>query len=238
MEVTRMISFKRTLLVVLMGLTSMAILFQLYQIFLPTIPTDRDIKFVELTKQYQILKMEKIVLEEQYALAKTKERVLALAASLQKNYSLSSETKKGQFGLGMSKNVTASESGIPLSAQEAESFQQLEAYVSSNKPNHPAPLTSDEQNILASSGEDFTLQLMGVRDFNELTFFVKENQLEKAQVFHTYYLNKDWYVLISGRYKNHTEALKAMETLPDQIKELKPWIRQLSTIQKAIQLYR
>ncbi len=222
-----MTKVKRILLVVLITITSLAILLQLYQIFKPHTQADRDIKYVELVKQYQLVKMERIVLEEQYALAKTKNKIVSLPAFTQKNSSAQSPTP----------SAVKNES-LPLSAQEAASFEQIEAYVSNNKPNQPQPLTPDEKNLLTSSGDDFTLQLMGVRDLKELTRYCSEHQVADAQIFHTYYLNKDWYVLVSGRFKNHTEALKAIGTLPDDIKELKPWIRQLSTIQKALQLYR
>jgi DamX protein len=77
-----------------------------------------------------------------------------------------------------------------------------------------------------------------VRDINELVRFMADNTMQGGQIFHTYYLNKDWYVLVFGSYNNHAEALKAMDTLPTEIKNLKPWIRQLSSVHKAINLYR
>lgn len=225
-----MIIFKRTSLLILIGITVILIGFQLFLIFSPIKKTDRDSQFVDLASEYQVLKMQRLVLEEKYALARTKQKVLTLASNLQKNNAKA-------FPATPIVNPKIQQH-IGLSYQENKTFEQLEAYVSNNKPIQPDPLTSDEQNILSSPSEDFTLQLMGVRDKDELSRFIQSNKIQEAQVFHTYYLNKDWYVLVSGRYKNHTEALKAIESLPDNIKELKPWIRQLTTIQKAIALYR
>lgn len=230
-----MIMFKRTLLGVLILITSVTIALQLYKILMPQNNLDPDVKYVQLVDQYRVLKMERVVLEEQYALARTKAKIVSLAASIQ---------RKQPESLGLSKHFSLMKAEEPpklpitLSHKEAETYEKLEAYMNSNKPNKLPALTSDEKNLLAAPAEDFTLQLIGVRDPNELTRFIKDNQVPDAQVFHTYYLNQDWYVLVSGRYKNHTEALKAMESLPATIKDLKPWIRQLITIQKAIQLYR
>ncbi len=231
-----MITVKRTLLVILIFVTSLLILYQLYTIFVPTKKLNNNTKFVQLVDQYQVLKMERIVLEEQYALARTKAKVLKLAELVQNN-KLDNVVKIKNIS-GLEKSNALGSHGVALNQQEARTLEQLEAYVTSTKPSQPQALTTDEKNLLASCQDEFTLQLMGVRDLKELTRFIKENQLHDAQIFHTYYLNQDWYVLVAGRYKNHTEALKAMATLPDSIKELKPWIRQLSTIQKAIQLYR
>jgi septal ring-binding cell division protein DamX len=231
-----MMTVKRTLLVILITVTSLLILCQLYKIFVPTNKLNNNAKFVQLVDQYQVVKMQRILLEEQYALARTKAKVLKLAELVQKNKA--DDLLKIKSIREIEKSNALGSHSIALNQQEARTFEQLEAYVTSTKPSQPQALTSDEKNLLVSSEDEFTLQLMGVRDLQELTRFIKDNQLHDAQIFHTYYLNQDWYVLVAGRYKNHTEALKAMAILPDNIKELKPWIRQLSTIQKAIQLYR
>jgi DamX protein len=140
------------------------------------------------------------------------------------------------------KNVTQKSSAEPqpvaLSLAETKTFERLEAYVNDSKPVAPAPITVDEKNLLEGQANDYTLQLMGVRDIHELKRFVRDNNLQDARIFHTYYLNNDWYVLVYGRYQTHTEALKAIESIPSSIQQLKPWVRQLCSIQKAIQLYR
>lgn len=239
-----MTTYKRTSLIFMIALTIISIGYQLCLILTPVKTVDNDVQYVHLVNEYQVLKMQRLVLEERYALAVTKQKVINLAVLIQQNdprVSVSKNNFKESPPEPQPVNLQNNAISAPhvaLSSQETKTFEQLEAYVNTNKPAQRAAFTEDEKNILASQGEDFTLQLMGVRDQNELTRFIQENSLQGAQVFHTYYLNKDWYVLVSGRYRNHTEALKALETLPDNIKELKPWIRQLTTIQKAIALYR
>ncbi len=233
-----MLASKRVILLMLISFTILFISYQLYLIFYPLPKVDADTRYVQLVDQYQVLKMERLVLEEQFALARTKQKVMKLASIIEQKQNIPAREK-----LLPSPNIASAhplfiQQPISLSLDQAKTFQQLEAYVSNAKPSHSDPLTNDEKILLEASGSSFTLQLMGVRDANELMRFVAENHLHDAYIFHTYYLGKDWYVLVYGRYKNHTEALKAIEKLPQPILELKPWIRQLTSVQKAIQLYR
>jgi SPOR domain len=226
-----MTTFKRTLLISLLSITLLFVGLQLFWILRPLFILDPEIKYVQLINQYQNLKMERLVLEEKYALTKIKNKFALNEAFSQKRSFLPEQTYL-RFNFAHSKREP-----IALSLAESKTFEQLEAYVSDSKPLQPKALTSDEKSILESSPDDFTLQLMGVRDTNELKKYIDNNHLQNARIIHTYYLNKDWYVLVSGLYKNHTEALKAIDTLPEEIKNHKPWIRQISSLQKAIQIY-
>lgn len=247
-----MMLYKRAFLIILTFVTFIFIGYQLYLIISPLRFNSPEASYVHLVDQYQLIKMQRLVLEEECALAKTKERVLKLAQELQPNDGIGGQfpfsataylvSRAALFSNQTALSTLQPSQGHPqhvaLSLKEAQTFEQLEAYVSSTKLIRPEPTTKDEKSLLNFPAENFTLQLMGVRDIVELTRFIETNNIQNAQIFHTYYLNKDWYVLVSGNYKNHTEALKAIDTLPDAAKNLKPWIRQLSSVQKAIQLYR
>jgi septal ring-binding cell division protein DamX len=238
---------KRTLLVILIFLT---LLFSSYQLWLTVMPLNfisTKRKYISLVYHYQFLKIERLILEEQYALLQAKAKLTKVAAiSAMKLMDLNPDRRHPPTPtsnppptkMATYQPVPDFNGSVSLSLQETKTFEQLEAYVSNNKPPHKEPLTADEKCLLEAPPNTFTLQLMGVRDSQELTHFVNDNHLQDAHIFHTYYLNQDWYVLVSGSYKNHTEALKAINSLPLGLKELKPWIRQLSSVQKAIQLYR
>lgn len=241
-----MIICKRTLLIVLLILALCFIGYQILMIVQKLNEMDNETKYVHLVDQYQVLKMERLVLEEQYNLSKIKDKVIHLAAGHEvaniKKLAVNTQDQARKKLLPcesiLSLHYPSVTEPIALSLDQAKTFEQLEAYVSNNKPLQPQSLSQDEKMLLASPPDNFTLQLMGVRESSELTRFVNENHVQNARVFHTYYLNKDWYVLVLGSYKNHTEAVKAIDNLPSYMKNLKPWIRQLSTVQKAIQLYR
>lgn len=231
---------------VLIIVTAIYITYQLSQlinVFLSG-PKTLEADYIHLVDRYQVTKMERLLLQEQVSLAKSKQDVMELAKQLQQKGEAGLLQEKvaetlPNFSLGVNiKNRLAAEH-LSLSVEEAKTFEQLEAYMVNNRPSQLKPYTNDEKDLLNIAPDYYTLQLMGVRDTHELSKFIDDHHLEKqALIFHTFYLNKDWYVAVYGTYKNHTEALKAMETLPDHIKSLKPWIRQLASVHKAIQLYR
>lgn len=238
-----MVVLKRTFLILLILIT---LIFFTYQVYLVIEPVNRlrtEIRYVQLVDQYQVLKMQRLVLEEKNALETAKTKAVHIAFQAKKSpLTLNRayfQNRKNLLAPHLAWQINNSPThNIALSLNEAKTFEQLEAYVSDNKKQTTSPLSSDEKSLLELAATDFTLQLMGVRDMAELTRFVKDNDLADARIFHTYYLDKDWYVLVLGNYKNHTEALKAIEDLPASLQELKPWIRQLASIQNAIQLYR
>lgn len=230
-------ALKRTLLSVLIFLTLIFLGYQLWLVCIPLKTIRLEKKYFTLVDQYQLLKMQRLVLEEKVALREARTK-----------FSRSPQDQRLLANLNLSKTSTLVNNALPhpysegepvsLSLQESKTFEQLEAYVSNNQPLAPLPLSNDEKKLLEVAPQNYTLQLMGVRDINELTHFVSAHSLQDPHIFHTFYLSKDWYVLVSGSYKNHTEALKAIDSLSVEIKKLKPWIRQLSGVQKAIQLYR
>ncbi len=223
-------AIKRTFLILLILISTVFLVYQLWLVLAPLQCINLERKYFSLQDKYQVLKMQRLVLEQNYALQVVKTKFEHLKAD------------KPSFSINKQVPTLSSISNIKepvaLSLQESKTFEQLEAYVSNNKPLAEQPLTNDEKDLLKVPSQNFTLQLMGVREAKELTHFISDNHLQDARIFHTYYLNKDWYVLISGNYKNHTEALKAIDGLPVAIKNLKPWIRQFSSVHKAIELYR
>ena len=91
--------------------------------------------------------------------------------------------------------------------------------------------------ILAQQSNAYTIQLIGVRSEQSLLAFIKGQDLPDQQpmaYYKTVYRGNGWYPLLYGVYPTAEQARKAIEHLPEPIREMNPWIRRLSAIQKAI----
>ena len=81
----------------------------------------------------------------------------------------------------------------------------------------------------------FTLQILGVRKEKSIFKFVSKYNLDnKFAYFHTYFKNKDWYPLLYGIYPSYKEASREIKRLPKEIRMYSPWVRQISSVQRAI----
>ncbi len=81
----------------------------------------------------------------------------------------------------------------------------------------------------------YTFQLLGSRNPETLLKFVQKNQLGKEAAWYTTQLkSRPYFVLVYGSYSNRKEAAKAIEALPLPLKSLKPWIKKMKSVQKAL----
>lgn len=97
--------------------------------------------------------------------------------------------------------------------------------------------TAVEQQLLRIKPSYYTIQLIGLRTQAEAEKFIKQHHIQaEAVYFHTYYENKDWYVVISGDYASQTQAQAAIHKLSPDLIALKPWIRSFSSVQQAIKM--
>ena len=93
----------------------------------------------------------------------------------------------------------------------------------------------DETWLLQQPPESYTIQLLGAYETKRLDKFRAAYLLSQLAVFQTRYQNRDWYVLITGMYPNREQAQKALDNLPQELKqETQPWIRKVATIQDQI----
>jgi septal ring-binding cell division protein DamX len=91
--------------------------------------------------------------------------------------------------------------------------------------------------ILSQDATYYTIQIMGVHNEEFLLSFIKKNQLLKQNenaYYQSTFNNKAWYQLLYGIYPTKKEAQLAVNKLPENIRKAKPWIRSISTVQKAI----
>jgi septal ring-binding cell division protein DamX/type II secretory pathway predicted ATPase ExeA len=94
-----------------------------------------------------------------------------------------------------------------------------------------------EKWLLSQEPNDYTIQLMGARDEVLLFDFVKKYQLlEQNEIafYQTTFKDKLWFQLLYGVYPTQRDALSAADKLPPKIRDSSPWIRRLSSVQKAI----
>ena len=102
-------------------------------------------------------------------------------------------------------------------------------------PETESKAVKDETWLLQQPLESYTIQLLGAYETNRLDKFSALYSLSQLAVFKTRYQNRDWYVLITGIYPNREQAQKALDSLPQQLKqETQPWIRKVATIQDQI----
>ena len=91
--------------------------------------------------------------------------------------------------------------------------------------------------LMAQESSGYTIQLIGVRNEQSLLDFIKQQNLPEKQpmaYYRTVYRGNSWYPLLYGVYPTAQQARKAIESLPETIRGMNPWIRRLSAIQKAI----
>ncbi|MGI9285679.1 MAG: SPOR domain-containing protein [Pseudomonadales bacterium] len=94
--------------------------------------------------------------------------------------------------------------------------------------------TSDERYLLNLPGSHYTLQLVGSKSLEGVHDFAKRHKESKIIVFRQRLNNKPWYVAVTGDYPNQEQATTALTSLPNTLRELKPWARPLSKVQNDI----
>lgn len=80
---------------------------------------------------------------------------------------------------------------------------------------------------------NYTLQLASSRNSRLIKRYYSEYQLQGRG---GYFLNKNrnQYALVYGTYPSVADATRAIETLPEALRQWQPWVRQLSQIQSSM----
>ena len=97
-------------------------------------------------------------------------------------------------------------------------------------------LLKDKQWILQQNPEHYTLQLVTGHQRTTIDNFIKKYQLEPQQLayFFSTRNEKQWHNLTFGIYPDRKTVNSAIKQLPAQLANVKPWIRQLASIQSEI----
>jgi hypothetical protein len=90
--------------------------------------------------------------------------------------------------------------------------------------------TSADFNI--EHAKKYTLQLMGSYNLADIKRTQNHLHIEKSSYLaHTQRNGKNWYILTYGKYSASYLAQLALDDLPKNIREMKPWVRPLGDIQ-------
>jgi DamX protein len=101
--------------------------------------------------------------------------------------------------------------------------------------NKTLSFSKNEQGILSAPKDSFTIQLLGAAQEKRIIEFITQNKLgDKAKYYRTTHSGKPWYILIYGNYTSRIEANSAVKNLPEGVQSLKPWTRDIASIQKVI----
>jgi DamX protein len=113
----------------------------------------------------------------------------------------------------------------------------VESETPAEKENNEKQTVYRENWLLSQRSSDFTIQILGVRSERRILDFI-DNKLtsEPADIayYKTSYKGKDWYPLLFGIYATKKEASSAIKLMPPDIQKASPWIRKMSSIQRAI----
>lgn len=112
----------------------------------------------------------------------------------------------------------------------------------------PSPITTEfeqdpissnairqENWILQQNPKEYTLQLLATINETSLIDFIKKHNIQtEVAYYRSKKSGKTWYSLVYGTYDTYSVAQQAVQELPPKLKNLKPWVRNFSQIQKRI----
>jgi DamX protein len=96
-------------------------------------------------------------------------------------------------------------------------------------------ISAYEKYLLKLPKHNFTVQIIGLHEPEKVKAYIAQNHLgAQAKFFRTRIQGKPWYVLVYGNYNNQVAATKAIKQLPKNVREQKPWIRTVASVQEVI----
>lgn len=136
--------------------------------------------------------------------------------------------------------VTVKPTPLHINAKQVKAHKPKAAIVKLQK-HHSAistAIAASEAFLLKQQSSYYTIQIMGSRKPAALEALIKQRHLKHSKnwIFHTYFLNKDWYVLVNGIYKTKNDASMQIKALTKHMKGLSPWVRSIASVQQAIKI--
>lgn len=137
--------------------------------------------------------------------------------------------------------ATLSEESGPVNAASKELAEPIESAplieLVEDTPQSvvPVPLINKEEWIQQQKGSDYTFQLMGSWDHDEVIEFIDKYALsDDTAEFQSLRNGRVWYALIYGVYTDKKSALKASKKWPAPLNTLPSWLRRFDSVQKQI----
>lgn len=90
--------------------------------------------------------------------------------------------------------------------------------------------------LLEQPEASYSLQLLGSRQAESITDYIRQHRLDTQQTsyYRGLYKGGEWYVLLYGSYPSREAALAARASLPGPVRNNKPWPRTLKSVHAAI----
>lgn len=121
----------------------------------------------------------------------------------------------------------------PAPVDESANVAQTQVNVAQTLSNDPFDKT---QWWLTQSPTRYTLQLLGTYSLGTVKDFIKsQGSISVFSYFKSKHNGRDWFVVVYGMYRNRSDAIAAVESLPKDLKDLNPWARSVRSIQQDIQ---
>ena len=81
----------------------------------------------------------------------------------------------------------------------------------------------------------YAIQILGAKQKSTVDKFLSQNNINTKPIIYTTTKNgKNWYMVFTGTYLDKDSAQQFIKTLPKKIRQSKPWIRMVSTIQLEV----
>ena len=95
-----------------------------------------------------------------------------------------------------------------------------------------------KEKILSWNSTQYALQIFGTHDFKKAKTLLKdfEEQVELL-IYETRYNGKPWFVVINGPYSDRDISRSSVKNLPEKVRKLRPWPRNVASIQADIERY-
>ncbi len=125
----------------------------------------------------------------------------------------------------------------PDKAQAAEAAADAAAHPAASADGAVgAALPHREAWLLQQPETSFSLQLLGSRNEQSIAGYIRQHQLDEQQAayYRGLYRGGAWYVLMYGVYPNKEAAVAGRDALPVQVRQAKPWPRQLKSVHESI----
>lgn len=151
-----------------------------------------------------------------------------------------SDQTDAESDLGALTNVSEAVSETQQEPVEVASITNSEPAIPSESPEvvgvDEAASSDQEARLLdVAEADEFTLQLIGVRERGGLEALVDEFPAgAQTDIIESVFQQAPWYVLIYGRFADRAAAEAAIEELPAAFEDQTPWIRTFSSIREDL----
>lgn len=104
-----------------------------------------------------------------------------------------------------------------------------------NAESITVPSGPQSDQIFAYPPDYFAVQVVAVKTKQQLLDLLSQYDLGDPPYGLMKAGGEFWYVLIYGVYPDYPSAKAAINELPEDLRKLKPWVRKMGPLQKAIQ---